>query len=139
MIEDPGAIPGRMYPPPLLSGTDYLKIPALEPPTTPGAVRDLLGVGFARFQIVEIYPLMFASDPPKLSPDFVLSSARTTQRDHRHSSLLAQGRAIIILATNHNILLLLSLLSTVLRTTLSLQPIGRRHSLVPSWRLTPPD
>ena len=35
-------------------------------------MRDLLGVGFARFQIIEIHPLRFPSDPPELSPDFVL-------------------------------------------------------------------
>jgi hypothetical protein len=72
-----------MHPRPLLSGTDFLEVPALELPTTPRAVRDLLGVGFARFQIIEIHPLMFASDPPELSPDFVLSPTWTTQRDHR--------------------------------------------------------
>ncbi len=68
----------------VLSGTDRLEVPAIELPTTPGAVRDLLGVGFAYFQIVEIHPLVCASDPPELSPDFVLFPARTTQRDHRH-------------------------------------------------------
>lgn len=68
---------------PVLSGIDRLEVPALELPTTPGAVRNLLGVSFARFQIVEIHPLVCASYPPELSPDFVLSPARTTQRDHR--------------------------------------------------------
>jgi hypothetical protein len=74
---------------PILSGTDRLdlEVPAIELPTTPGAVRNLLGVGIACFQIVEIHPLVCASDPPELSPDFVLFPARTPQRDHRHIPL----------------------------------------------------
>jgi hypothetical protein len=68
---------------PVLSGTDRLEVFALELPTTPRAVRNLLSVGFARFQIIEIHPLVCASDLPELSPDFVLSPTWTTQRDHR--------------------------------------------------------
>ena len=62
-------------------------------------MHDLLGVGFARFLVVEIYPLMFASDPPELSPDFVLSPARTTQRDHSHIPFFGFVRHIVTYET----------------------------------------
>jgi hypothetical protein len=43
-------------------------------------MRDVLSEGFARLQIVEKHPLVpvLAPNPPQLSPDFVLSPARTT-------------------------------------------------------------
>ena len=60
---------GPAEPPPGPIGYRPLEVSALELPTTPRAVRNLLGVGFARFQIVEIHPLVCASDPPELSPE----------------------------------------------------------------------
>src|SRR5918994_6488440 len=53
-----------------------LKVLALEPLTARGAVRDTLGVGFARFPIVEKYPGVLASGPPELCPDLGLLLAR---------------------------------------------------------------
>ena|SRR5215203_1801208 len=61
---------------PILWGTDRLEleVPALELPTTPGAVRNLLGVGFACFQIVEIHALVCASETHQSSPQISCSS-----------------------------------------------------------------
>src|SRR5918993_3598099 len=76
----------------VLSGTDRVEGRALKPLPAPGAVCDLLGVGFARLQVVEKHPIVSASYPPELSPDFMLLLARTTQQDHRLISFPAQGR-----------------------------------------------
>jgi hypothetical protein len=62
----------------VLSGADRIEVSVLEPPMTRGAVRDLLDIRFARFQDLEEHPLVFASYPPDLSPDFVLLLAWAT-------------------------------------------------------------
>src|SRR5918994_5565818 len=54
-----------------------LEVLALEPLTARGAVRDTLGVGFARFPIVEKHPIVLSSGPPELCPDLGLLLART--------------------------------------------------------------
>src|ERR687890_2002467 len=54
-----------------------LKVLALELLATGGAVRDPLGVGFARFPIVEKHPIVLSSSPPELCPDLGLLLART--------------------------------------------------------------
>src|SRR5215217_496772 len=54
-----------------------LKVLALEPLTTRGAVRDPLGVGFACFPIVEKHPIVLSSSPPELCPNLGLLLART--------------------------------------------------------------
>src|SRR5919107_3773965 len=54
-----------------------LKILALEPLTARGAVCDTLGVGFARFPIIEKHPIVLSSGPPELCPDLGLLLART--------------------------------------------------------------
>src|SRR5215204_4502580 len=54
-----------------------LKVLALEPLTARGAVCDTLGVGFARFPIIEKHPIVLSSSPPELCPDLGLLLART--------------------------------------------------------------
>ena len=54
-----------------------LEVLALEPLAARGAVRDLLGVGFAPFPIVKKYPGVLSSGPPELPPDLGLLLART--------------------------------------------------------------
>ena len=54
-----------------------LKVLALKPLTARGAVCDTLGVGFARFPIVEKYSVVLSSSPPELCPDLGLLLART--------------------------------------------------------------
>jgi hypothetical protein len=60
--------------PGLLSGTGRLEVPALEPPTTRGAVRNLLGVGFARLQVVEKTPTRVCLLPTTALPRFCASA-----------------------------------------------------------------
>jgi hypothetical protein len=50
---------------------------ALKPSTTRGTVLDLLGIGFARFFVIEEDPLVAPFGPPELSPQFVCLSTRT--------------------------------------------------------------
>src|SRR5919107_3802667 len=54
-----------------------LEVLALELLTARGAVRDPLGVGFARFPIIEKHPIVLSSGPPELCPDLGLLLART--------------------------------------------------------------
>src|SRR5215217_466070 len=54
-----------------------LKVLTLEPLTARGAVCDTLGVGFARFPIVEKHPIVLSSSPPELCSDLGLLLART--------------------------------------------------------------
>src|ERR687890_541389 len=54
-----------------------LEVLALEPLTARGAVCETLGVGFARFPIIEKRPIVLSSSPPELCPDLGLLLART--------------------------------------------------------------
>src|SRR5215213_4729051 len=54
-----------------------LEVLALELLAARGAVRDTLGVGFARFPIVEKHPIVLSSGPPELCPDLGPLLART--------------------------------------------------------------
>ena len=54
-----------------------LEVLALELLAACSAVGDPLGVGFARFPIVEKDPIVLFSGPPELSPDLGLLLART--------------------------------------------------------------
>src|SRR5215212_9556442 len=54
-----------------------LEVLALEPLTARGVVRDTLGVGLARFHIVEEHPIVLSSGPPELCPDLGPLLART--------------------------------------------------------------
>ena len=54
-----------------------LEVLALEPLAAGGAACDPLGVGFARFPIVEKYPVVLSPDPPELPPNLMLLLART--------------------------------------------------------------
>ena len=54
-----------------------LEILALKPLAARGAVREVLGVRFAPFLIIEKLPIVLSFDPPELSPDLALLLART--------------------------------------------------------------
>ena len=54
-----------------------LEVLALEPLAAGGAACHPLGVGFARFPIVEKYPVVLSSDPSELPPNLMLLLART--------------------------------------------------------------
>jgi hypothetical protein len=88
-------------------------------------VYEPLGVCFTPFPIVEEDPLVLSFYPPELSPDRVLLLARTIQCGHLNISLPAHPWAIVILATNYSILLLLVLLCAVLDTAAYLQGKGQ--------------
>src|SRR5215212_3364896 len=61
----------------LRRGRYHLKVLALELLAACAAVGDPLGVGFARFPIVEKDPIVLFSGPPELCPDLGLLLART--------------------------------------------------------------
>jgi hypothetical protein len=53
------------------------QILALKQPATRGTVLDLLSIGFARFLVIEVDPLVAPFGPPELCPQFVCLPART--------------------------------------------------------------
>lgn len=83
-----GLYPRRCSGPLTLAGrpSRLNKILSLEPPTTRGAALHPLGVGLARFEVIEEDPSVLALHPPELSPEPVPPGARTIQLGHRFAS-----------------------------------------------------
>ena len=60
----------------------YPEILALKFPPALRTVRELLPVSVTRFEVIEEYPQVAASDPPELSPQVMTLPARATHHDH---------------------------------------------------------